>query len=213
MDFDSGRLHDMKSIVSILALTALTASALVIPRDRGEWPEDWPKELERLREQARTTEWATGSQEDSHRIPFGTRGEFEKYWPVFQRMLKPGARITLRSPEAEASAVQDLTAASVVIQAPPAGVALDGEKTFRTGFAWPESAYLPDGTLPEYVIEKTDDGKKTWVPLVMAEDRAGFQFRARIDLTLVCDGEIIDLNRIRFPKGVAVVDARAGLPE
>ncbi len=201
----------MKAAVFLLALTVLTASALVIPHERGDWPENWPVELEPLRESARTTEWATGSQEDSHSIPFGTREDFEKYWPVFAKMLKPGAKLTLVSPEKEATVVQDRTKASVVIQGPPSTVALDGEKTFHTGFQWPESAYLPDGTLPEYVIQKIDGEKKTWVPLLKAEDRVGFQYRARIDLTLVCDGTIIDLNRLRFPEGVTVIDARSPL--
>ena len=203
----------MKAPVCLLSLTLITASALVIPHERGDWPEDWPKELEALRERARTTEWATGSQEDSHAIPFETREDFEKYWPVFAKLLQPGAVLTLRSPEKEASAVQDLTAASVVIQAPAASVAFDGEKNLRTGFQWPQSAYLPDGTLPEYVVdEKTDDGEKTWVPLPKGEKPKGFQYRARLDITLVCDGAIIDLNRIRFPEGVKVVDARDASP-
>ena len=203
----------MKTPVLTLSLTVLSASALVIPHDRGIWPEDWPKELEPFRERSRTTEWATGSQEDSHRIPFADRADFEKYWPVFLQLLKPGARITLRSPQKAADAVEDLTKPSVIVHAPPAGVAFDGEKTFRTGFIWPESAYLPDGTLPEYVVSEEKEGKKRWIPLVAGTDRIGFQYRARIDLTLVTDGSVIDLNRIRLPEGVTVVDARKGLAE
>lgn len=203
----------MKATVAALVLSVFAASALVIPGTRGTWPEDWPKELEPLRERSRTTEWATGSQEDSHRIPFADRGDFEKHWPVFRTLLKPGARITLRSPQKAADAVQDLTGPSVIVHAPPAGVALDGEKTFRTGFTWPDSAFLPDGTLPEYVMSEEKDGKKRWVPKLGDADRIGFQYRARIDLTLVVDGSVIDLNRVRFPEGVTVVDAREGLAD
>jgi hypothetical protein len=201
----------MKATVAAMVLTFFAASALVIPGTRGTWPEDWPKELEPLRERSRTTEWATGSQEDSHAIPFADRADFEKHWPVFRKLLKPGARITLRSPQESDSPVEDLTKPSVIVHAPPAGVALDGEKTFRTGFTWPESAYLPDGSLPEYVVSEEQGGKKRWLPLVAGAEQKGFQYRARMDLTLVCDGMIIDLNRIRFPEGVTVVDARDGL--
>jgi hypothetical protein len=65
--------------------------------------------------------------------------------------------------------------------------------------------------LPEYVVSEEQGGKKRWLPLVAGAEQKGFQYRARMDLTLVCDGMIIDLNRIRFPEGVTVVDARDGL--
>jgi hypothetical protein len=203
----------MKATVAAMVLGVFAASALVIPGTSGTWPANWPKELEPLRERSRTTEWATGSQEDSHAIPFADRADFEKHWPVFRKLLKPGARVTLRSPQESGSPVEDLTKPSVIVHAPPAGVALDGEKTFRTGFTWPESAYLPDRTLPEYVVSEEKEGKKRWVPLVAGSARKGFHYRARIDLSLVVDGSVIDLNRIRFPEGVTVVDARKGLAE
>ena len=198
----------MKACSLLVVLSALTASALVIPMDHGAWPDTWPKEMEALREQSRTTEWATGTQEDSHTIPFKSREEFEKYWPVLSSLLKPGAKLTLRFPEKTASSVQDLTKTSVVIQAPAASVAFDGKKTFKTGYEWPKSAYLPNGQLPEYVYEKGDKEEKHYVPMLKGDELKGFHYRARIDIMLICDGKIIDLNRIRFPKGVIVEDLR-----
>lgn len=204
----------MRLALFVLLLTAVTVCGLVVTHDRGNWPENWPAELEPLRAQARTTEWATGSQEDSHQIPFTSRAQFETYWPVFRKMLEPGAVVRLRSPEKEASVVQDLTQPYVVIHAPPADVSLGGDGvTIRNGFEWPQSAYLDNGMLPEYVVEKTVDGEKRWVPLREGDERVGFQFRARIDLTLVCDGKVVDLNRIRFPEGVTIVDKRENLHE
>jgi len=36
----------------------------------------------------------------------------------------------------------------------------------------------------------------------------GFIYRARVDLTLVVDGQVIDLNRIRLPADTLVIDRR-----
>ena len=201
----------MRTLVTLLLATALTASALVIPKSSGTWPDSWPKEFEALRERSRTTEWATGSQEDSHRIPFTDRAEFEKFWPLFAKMLKPGARINLVAPAKEATAVEDRTAAGVIVHTSPAGTGKastpkgDG---IETGPPWPKSAYLPDGSLPEYVVLEHVDGKDTWVPLTKDKKLRGFQYRARTDITLICDGKIIDPEQIAVPEGVVLNDAR-----
>ena len=194
----------MKTSLLILAITAVTASGLSIPHNRGEWPESWPKELEALRERAKTTEWATGSQEDSHQISFESRDDFEKYWPAFIELLGPGSILKFHGPDEEGN-----IAPGVEIQAPSASVAFDEKaktkRTFKTGYTWPKSAYLPDGTLPEYV-EAAGPGK--YVPLKDIENPKGFRYRARIDIVLFCDGKIIDLNRIAFPKGIKIDDQR-----
>lgn len=197
-------------IANICFFSTLTAFALVVSHDRGSWPQSWPRELEPLRDHAQSIEWATGSQEDSHYIPFPTRAEFERFWPAIAKLLKPGSQLILRTPqsEREPGVLDDLTVPSVIIHAPSASVAFDGKMTLRTGYVWPESVYLPDGTLPEYIVEATENGIKKWVPLEVGKKPRGFRFRARVDITLVSDGNIIDLNRIRFPCGVRVVDER-----
>ena len=44
----------MRTLALLLLLaTALPSTALVIPHDKGEWPDTWPEELEALRERTR----------------------------------------------------------------------------------------------------------------------------------------------------------------
>jgi hypothetical protein len=52
------------------------------------WPDTWPKELERYRDQAKTHGVAHGISENVHEISFTKRDEFEKAWPIRARMKK-----------------------------------------------------------------------------------------------------------------------------
>lgn len=64
----------------------------------GTWPENWPQELEPLREQSRTL---TGSllELTFYEIPFTSRAEFEAAWPHILKIRTRGVPITLlRSP-------------------------------------------------------------------------------------------------------------------
>jgi hypothetical protein len=63
--------------------------------DRGSWPESWPKELEGLREQARTF---VGPLEPlrHYSIPFAKREAFEAAWPHLLKVRTAGASILLR---------------------------------------------------------------------------------------------------------------------
>ncbi|MFG0295852.1 MAG: hypothetical protein ACF8PG_08080, partial [Maioricimonas sp. JB045] len=84
-------------------------------------------------------------------------------------------------------------------------------KALRVQAPWPESLAGKDGELPQYVVsEKQEDGTLKWVaadPYADAKPR-GFYFRARIDVELVVDGDIIDLNRTRLPAEAVIVDRR-----
>jgi hypothetical protein len=48
----------------------------------------------------------------------------------------------------------------------------------------------------------------TWVPVQPGDENKGFYYRARVDLELVADGEIIDLNRIKLPTEIPIIDKR-----
>jgi hypothetical protein len=63
--------------------------------NRGTWPDDWPKELEKLRERSRTLE---GPKQPSlnYAISFKTRDEFEAAWPYLLKVKTKGAPIVLR---------------------------------------------------------------------------------------------------------------------
>lgn len=87
----------MKPITAaaIILLSALTpASAEWLITDRGDWPETWPRELEPLREQARTLE---GGEIElvAYEIPFTSREEFEAAWPHILEVKTAGAPLIL----------------------------------------------------------------------------------------------------------------------
>ena len=77
----------------------------------------------------------------------------------------------------------------------------------ESGPPWPKEIISEQGTLPEYVQGKKINGRITWVPAKVGERKRG-RYRARIDLELVVDGDIIDLNRIPLPKDTPIIDKR-----
>ena len=68
---------------------------------------------------------------------------------------------------------------------------------------WPASIKSPSGELPEYVVAS----KETWVPF-SDKSQKGFINRARVDIVLVVDGNIVDLNRIPLPLSTPIIDKR-----
>jgi hypothetical protein len=81
-------------IGAFAALIPATVMALVTSHGKGTWPASWPTELDSYREQARTIEVATGTQETIYEIPFSSREEFERIWPVLLQIKSPRAPIT-----------------------------------------------------------------------------------------------------------------------
>ncbi len=166
----------------LMALAITDAVAVVGVNDRGNWPEKWPKELEPLREASRTIDVATGLQQKIYEIPIPDRTTFEKVWPAVLEVRTPGSPLTLY------------------------------RKATPPPKAW--GHFLSNkGEIPEWaVMTKGDDGRSRWVPAdpwnEKPGDPRGFYHRVRIDVELVVDGEVIDLNRVAFPEGVAVFDRR-----
>lgn len=85
---------------------------------KGDWPQDWPKELEPVRKQSRTL---VGPMTD-HRhyaIPFTKREEFESAWPHILKVKSKGAPVLLvRAPS---FFLGEHTKAGVVVHSPPYG--------------------------------------------------------------------------------------------
>jgi phage gp37-like protein len=78
------------------------------------------------------------------------------------------------------------------------------------GPPWPESIKSATGELPEYVTEQGGE----WVPFTGQKEEnhpADYvsHWRARVDLVLIVDGQIVDTNRIQFPAGTTVIDKRS----
>jgi hypothetical protein len=87
-------------------------------------------------------------------------------------------------------------------------------RALRTSGPWPPEIVGPNGELPEFVVAQTDsNGRRTWVSgeQDLAKGVPSFYHRARIDVELVVDGQILDLNRIPLPEGVKVIDQRSSL--
>src|ERR1035441_8595001 len=69
--------------------------SLVMVEGRGTWPLSWPKELDSLRDRARTVGVANGVQENVYEIPFYNREEFERAWPYIVALKSKGAPVIL----------------------------------------------------------------------------------------------------------------------
>ncbi len=222
----------MKRTVVVVALLLVLfasweAKALVIPSDEGKWPTSWPKELESLRKRAKTLDVATGTQEHIYTIPFETRAEFEKFWPILMKLRTPGSPLTLSKVGETDKGWGKLLSNStpcVRIKGPSGGYLggsakvggqidlkeLEAGTMLFTGTPWPKELVGPQGELPEYVSAvPIDGGKLTWKSIEqIPEEKRGFHNRARVDIEIVIDGEIIDLNHIRLPQDALIVDRR-----
>ena len=219
------------TIVTLVALPAVCLAA-IFPQDRGAWPEDWPAELEPLRETSRTLGVGTAIQENIYEIPIKDRETFERLWPIILKLRTPGGPLKLyragAAPPKGWGQFLSNKQPGIRIYGPTGALSLAEEidvknppdfnelvkqgRALRAKAPWPIELMKKHGTLPEYVVsEKDEDGKLQWVaadPYDKDQQYRGFFSRARIDVELVVDGKIIDLNRIRFPDGVKVIDYR-----
>src|SRR5262249_14130317 len=129
-------------------------------------------------------------------------------WPHLLSLRSKGAPIVLQPRYIEYKLAPPPYKAAVMVLWPAqsnlgaGGQGLGNEKLLASGPPWPDSVKTADGRLPEWVIE--EGGK--WVAYT-GQTNYGFRYRARVDLIVVFDGEIIDTNRIAFPKGAPVVAA------
>ena len=183
-----------------LAGVCTVSFGLVTTTEHGHWSlQWWPVELERYRGQAKSF---FGGQENVHEIPFYTREAFEEAWPHILKLRGNGSRLILeKSPSmffrsTVLAGVRILCATGTISETP------DGNR-LMAGPPWPDSLKSGSGELPEYVARQ--DGE--WVPFT-GTDPVGGRYRARVDIVLVADGEIVDLNRITLPLDTPIVDKR-----
>jgi len=202
-------------VTSIVLCAVCSMYALFEVTDEGAWPKNWPKELEPLRNQSRTL---THQAVNIHEIPFTNRGKFESAWPHILRIKsKEAPLILLSSPydrlgepiiKAGVRILSPLTGTLVTPKGtrypPGAESAIPGGEFLRIGPPWPDYIKSESGALPEYVVSK--DGK--WAPYSEKEGKERVVRRARIDIELVVDGDIVDLNRIPLPADTPIIDKR-----
>ncbi len=84
------------ALLAVLVATCIVSPtfALSVGGPGGQWPKDWPKELEPFRKQAWT--WQRGLiSQIAYAIPFDTRESFEAVWPTILKLKSEGASITL----------------------------------------------------------------------------------------------------------------------
>jgi len=196
-------------VASIVLCTAGSVQAMYSVANEGRWPKSWPKELEPLRKQSRTlvASWVA-----IYEIRFTNREEFESAWPHIVKLKSKGAPITfLRGPHKKLGATIN---AGVRIHAPLTGSSVtpgggitgvdDSGKLLRIGPPWPDHIKSESGVLPQYVFD--DKGK--WASYQPENgDRRDLR-RARLEIEVVVDGDIVDLNRIRIPVDTPIIDKR-----
>jgi len=219
--------------LSLICLSALSLHAAIFPSNTGIWPQNWPAELEPYRAKSTTLGVGTGIQENIYTIPFESQDDFEKIWPLLLKQTTPGSKVRLlvvsdkEHPTWGKFLKNDKPC--VHVYAPSLGWSVNPkldlspedfqkktELLIKSGqmiqatAPWPKYLYGDEGSLPEYVVSYLDeaDGKLKWKPGQVGDGYKGFYHRARVDIELVIDGKTIDLNRIRFPENVVIVDQR-----
>lgn len=188
-----------------LAAVAAICAGMVLSNKGGNWPDSWPRELEPLRSQSTTIDVAHGIQETLYEIPFSSRAEFEKAWPFILKLKSKGAPLVLDKAPSTYSTSGSTLAVGVRILVPSGAVLQAPTSTTRLTAAapWPDSIKTASGDLPEYVV--AENGR--WIAYI-GQEAHGFIYRARTDITLVVDGQIVDLNRIEFPPQTTLMDRR-----
>ncbi|MHC4489460.1 MAG: hypothetical protein ACYSW7_09855 [Planctomycetota bacterium] len=207
-------------VASIVLCAAFSVYALYEITNEGAWPKNWPKELEPLRKQSRTL---VHSQLCIHEISFTRRAEFEAAWPhILAVKSKKAPLILLSSPDRKLGktikvGVRILSPRTGTLVTPkgthyPPGaesVIRDG-KFLKIGPPWPDHIKSESGGLPKYVVYENDK----WVPYTQKKAKEystknPYKIRrARIDIELVVDGDIVDLNRIPLPPDTPIIDKR-----
>ena len=159
-----------------------------------------------------------------YEIPFANQEEFESAWPhILKLKSKEAPVILLSGPHKKLAGTVN---AGVRILSPVTGILVSAKGTrffprpdvpgleafisdhkfVKIGPPWPDHIKSESGALPKYVFN--EDGK--WAPHDPDANKESFRVRtrARIDIELVVDGDIVDLNRIPLPADTPMIDKR-----
>ncbi|MHC4312884.1 MAG: hypothetical protein ACYSW3_10520 [Planctomycetota bacterium] len=198
-------------VASIVLCAVFSVYALYEVTNEGAWPKNWPKELEPLRKQSRSL---VHSQYCIHEIGFTSRAKFEAAWPhILAVKSKEAPLILLRSPNSYRNMSEPIKA-GVRILSPRTGRRLitpeDNGKDLKIGPPWPDHIKSESGALPKYAV----NGNGKWISYIDKKAKEYYTnkeyniVRARIDIELVVDGDIVDLNRIGLPMDTPIIDKR-----
>ena len=189
----------------VALLVAGWCLALRTVSDEGRWPDTWPEELDALRAQARTMDFGFGIRATVYEIPFTSSEQFEAAWPHILEVKSKGAPLILAPPPAK-NAMFPMDAGVRICAPVKGGVSErpDG-KWLKVGPPWPDDIKSESGVLPKSVMNK--NGK--WVAADAGDvEDPRLLYRARVDIVLVVDGQIVDLNWIPLPANTPIIDKR-----
>ena len=209
--------------VFILAITPF-AFAWGVSRQGGTWPQNWPAPLEQFRERAETIHYIAGAYTLYYIIEFKTREEFEGVWPSILKLLSKGASIQLKTPDEpkidpkDPKCVYDKPQVWIVCPLENDGKYEEQpDGTYRHIGLWTTDLNLtPESPLPDYAAKlKLTDKWVDWnegkeVPWAEKDNFRDTErpHKARVDLVLYVDGNVIDLSRIKLPKDAEIKDNR-----
>lgn len=132
----------MKRTVAILIVGVLILAGPLFAdygvQDRGAWPDNWPEELDSLRDQSRTLEGPLIPLLH-YAIPFTDREQFEEAWPHILSVKTPGAPIVLR--RGASFWLGNGSNAGVCIHTPPQGESPVADGKDANG-SWEKTIYL-----------------------------------------------------------------------
>jgi hypothetical protein len=204
-------------VASVVLCAVFSVYALYEVTNKGAWPKNWPKELETLRKQSRSL---VHTQYAIHEIPFTSRAEFEAAWPhILAVKSKEAPLILLSSPNSYRNMGEPIKA-GVRIPSPLTGtmatphVYPPGSESvipLKIGPPWPDHIKSESGGLPKFVVY--ENGKwapytEKWAKEYGSTVKVVNIRRARTDIELVVDGDIVDLNRIPLPLDTPIIDKR-----
>ena len=201
----------------MLSITISCVYGAMRMRNGGDWPENWPEQLEPLRGSATTGDFSAGSQATYYYIEFSDREQFERVWPCLLQVKSKGAPLTLMTvdtPKTDPNDRRFLHAKPTVLLACPAqgnySKMPDGSYSHRGDWTEDIESQLTDGVLPQFVGKDSTTGD--WTIITNPRDpnsmRFGFLQQSRVEIILYIDGEIIDMNRIRLPENTPIEDRR-----
>lgn len=213
---EMGTVCTMKNRVFAIATFAtiliccVPVSGFVSIRERGFWPTDWPDLLESYRDRAKTFEIGTDVRENVYEIGFRTSEEFDLAWSAILRLRSDGAPLRVRNvvipdDKSEGPFANDRPVVRIYTPVYGSSAQKPGGRMLPVGPPWPASVNMANGLLPEYVVISQDG--MTWLPAI-GEVASGFKHRARIEIELVADGEIINFDKVMVPVGTPILDYR-----
>lgn len=190
-------------LVIIIFSASLTFASIINWR-KGKWPGPWPKQLKEYRKQTLVVEVTEEIQETVFELEFKKREEFEKAWPQIISLKTTGAPLILEKNPSKYD-VSGTTAQTGVriLWTSTNPVIMDDGSILRASSIDFTSIKSPTGQLPEYVVVK--EGK--WIPYD-GKDQTATRHRARVDIVLITDANIVDLNRIPLPPDTPIIDRR-----